>query len=147
MRILAAICLAAATALTGCATPGTPIASEKVSAVYSGYRINWRGQSSYIQFRYTIKNHDGKIAVCGAYREAENGNGPETTFTDAVAQDGIISVGGSKLLHNVSFFAAYGPAKSLYGKKANCVVTEQPWLSTYSRKSASMKTAKKTYVE
>jgi hypothetical protein len=142
MRLLAGI-----TAVSGCAVSGKPIATEKVSSVYSGMRLNWRGQNSYVAFQYTIKNHEGNVAVCGAYRESESGNGPETTFTDAVAEDGIIKVNGKKVLHNVRFFAAYGPTKSLYGKSANCVVTTTPWLSTYSRKSATMTFAKTSYVE
>ncbi|MGB0504728.1 MAG: hypothetical protein ACPGGK_00905 [Pikeienuella sp.] len=145
MRIIAGLGLAAITAVSGCTPSGTPIAGEKVSSVYSTYRINWRGESSHIEFRYTVKNVDGKVAVCGAYREAENGNGEQSFLTDQVAENGIIRIRGEKILHGVRFFSSHGPAKSLYGKAASCVVTEKPWLNGYSRKSATMVAGKTSY--
>ena len=112
-----------------------PLAKD---AVVGGMSFSSGGE---IHIAAMIVNVDGRVAVCGVWKEAIKVSGPSTALSmrRKGMERGSIHHGNKTLLRGLLFMNQVSKENYVVGTKANCKLTRKAWQPSYSNKKLKVR--------
>ena len=127
--------VAAAVLLAGCSSY-SQFGTESVGPGYAVGGGEWSSGGG-ITTVARVFERDGRTAVCGAWT-TDPQSAISEMHNDGVIEAGSISIGGRRLVQNLSFMPRVRYAENIAGAPANCVVTSVPWQPEYATMAPRM---------
>ncbi|MCA0044121.1 hypothetical protein [Celeribacter litoreus] len=126
MQALKASILALFIAVPTVASAAETVNPRNVDERFAIHRLHW-SPSGETFIRWSAYNHDGYIAICGAYTVSKGSR--TLTFTKRALLASRIKLNGKTVITNLSYFNDVPNqhlANELVGQSANCKVTTTP---------------------
>jgi hypothetical protein len=120
----AALALAAGL-LAGCTPGGQPAGTATVTEDYTVAGGTFStGGGLYVAVRQ--REIDGRLGICGAWTKTPQSLRSEPHNRDVLSA-GVVSLGGERVLSNLTFLTPHPEGTRLRGRQAACVVTDRAW--------------------
>lgn len=114
----------------------SPVGTDSVGPGYTVGGGDWSSGGG-ITVIARVVERDGRAAVCGAWTTDRQSVITEM-HNDGVMETASISIGGKRLVQNLSFMPKVRYAENITGAQANCVVTSEPWQGEYASMAPRM---------